>query len=132
MYMAYYYSMKAFNLEDSVKLPEEQFDCEEFRYNHRFMPFQLFQMPPLFEYHQFKEKDEDVVNNFSVSKIYTIAQEHFEAARSIFDKFPDYQASSKIAKVNFVVMRLLSSGLKKAQKLEIDFTDHPHFPVFRI
>jgi hypothetical protein len=83
--------MKAFNLEDYLKFPDEQFDCEEFRYNHRFMPFQFFNTPPIFLFHHFKEKDDEFVNNFTPSKMYSMAQEHFEAARTIFDKYSEYQ-----------------------------------------
>ena len=92
MYSAYYQSIKAFKQEECLAFPDEQFDCEEFRYNHRFMPFQFFNTPPLFMYHHFKGKDEEFVSSFSVSKMYTMAQEHFEAARTIFDKFAEFQS----------------------------------------
>ena len=33
--------MKAFKLDDYIRFPDEKFDCEVFRYSHRFMPFQF-------------------------------------------------------------------------------------------
>ena len=102
--------------QDYIQKPVKELDCEEFRYNHRFGPFQLFSMPPVCLYYQFKEKDEQFIHSFTPEKIYSFAQDHFEQARAIYEKYPEAQhasACAKVAKNNFVVMRLLSSGLKK-------------------
>lgn len=147
--------------QDYIQKPVKELDCEEFRYNHRFGPFQFFSMPPVCLYYQFKEKDEQFIHSFTPEKIYSFAQDHFEQARAIYEKYPDAQhasACAKVAKNNFVVMRLLSSGLKKttvsislnfilkwlffnfalkktslflSKKIDFDFTDHPHFPMIK-
>lgn len=79
-------------MEKHIDSVDEEFDSEEFRYNHRFGPFANFNTPPLCNYFQFKEKDEQFVQSFAPIKLYTFAQEHFDMARNIFDKHPEYQA----------------------------------------
>lgn len=107
--------MRAFLLDGHIQSPNQEFECEEFRYNHRLGPFQFFSTPPVCLYNQYKDKDEYFIKSFDVAKLYSFAQEHFDKARVIYDKYPERQVSSKIAKNNFVVMRLVSSGLKKVQ-----------------
>lgn len=135
MHSAFYQAMRAFQLKDYIKSPNAEFDCEEFRYNHRFSPFQCFNTPTICMYHQYKEKDDQFVNSFELNKIYSFAQEHFDLARQIYEKYSSecpLASQIKISKTNFVVMRLLSSGLKKADKLELDNASHMHFPIVRI
>ena len=138
MYLAYYQSMKGFMIEGYIQLPDDKFDCEEFRYNHRFSAFRHFTNPPLFDYHHYKERDDHFLKSFTSKQMFSMAQEHFEAARSLFDKhqhvyllfvrccieiyiptsffvFVFSKSSAKIAKNNFVFMKLLSSGLKKLE-----------------
>ena len=81
--------MRAFKLQNHIKSPNEEFDCEEFRYNHRFSAFQNFNTPAICLYHQYREKDDHFINSFSVEKIYSFAQEHFELAKTTFEKYPD-------------------------------------------
>ena len=83
--------MRAFKLQGHIKSPNDEFDCEEFRYNHRFSPFQNFNTPPICLYHQYKEKDENFIRSFSIEKIYSFAQEHFDLARTIYEKYPENQ-----------------------------------------
>lgn len=135
MHSAYYQTMRAFKLQNHIKSPQEEFDCEEYRYTHRFNPFHSFNTPAICLYHQYREKDDHFINSYPVEKIYSFAQDHFDLARSAYEKHSDVPMSSvcsKIAKNNFVVMRLLSSGLKKVENLELDFSEHPHFPIIRI
>ena len=82
--------MRAFKLEGIVKSPNEEFDCEEFRYNHRFGAFQSFNTPAVCMYHQYKEKDEEFVNSFGLNKMFSFAQEHFDIARIAYEKYSDY------------------------------------------
>lgn len=131
---AYYQAMRAFKLEDLIKSPNQEFDCEEFRYSHRFSAFQCFSTPTVCSYYQYKEKDEQFINSFTLNKIYSFAQEHFDLARQAYEKC-EYTLGplcSKISKTNFVVMRLLSSGLKKTEKIELDNSEHLHFPTIKI
>jgi hypothetical protein len=132
MYSALYQSLRALQSDAHVKSPNEIFDCEEFRYNHRFGAFQSFNTPPLYTYYDFKQKDDDLLAKFKSNKLYANSQEHFETARLTFDKYSECQTLSKIAKINFVVMRLLSSGLKQVQNVEMDFSENPHFPVIKM
>ena len=54
-----------------------------------FNPFQSFSTPTICMYHQYKEKDDHFVNSFSIEKIYSFAQEHFDLARATYEKYPD-------------------------------------------
>jgi N-alpha-acetyltransferase 35, NatC auxiliary subunit len=83
--------MRAFKLQSYIKSPNDEFDCEEFRYNHRFSAFQSFNTPSICLYHQYKEKDENFIRSFSIEKIYSFAQEHFDLARTIYEKYPENQ-----------------------------------------
>ena len=82
--------MRAFKLQGIVKSPNEEFECEEFRYNHRFGAFQSFSTPAVCLYHQYKEKDEEFVNSFGLNKMFSFAQEHFDIARITYEKYGDY------------------------------------------
>ncbi len=88
--------MRAFLLQEYIKSPSEQFDCEEFRYNHRFSPFQYFNTPSICMYYQYKEKDDQFVSSFDLNKIYSFAQEHFDLARQTFEK---YSAESQLVSI---------------------------------
>ncbi len=81
--------MRALKIQQVIKSPDENFDCEEFRYNHRFGPFQCFTTPSPCLYYQYKEKDEEFINSFDIKKIYSFAQEHFDLARATYDKYPE-------------------------------------------
>lgn len=83
--------MRGLKEENALKSPNEDFDCEEFRYSHRFAPFQFFQTPPVCMYHQYRATDAHFVKSVNVQKMYSFAQEHFEIARSIYEKYPEYQ-----------------------------------------
>lgn len=136
MHSAYYQAMRAFKLEEYIKSPNQEFDCEEFRYNHRFGVFQCFNTPTICMYYQYKEKDDHFINTFSLNKIYSFAQEHFDLAKQIYDKYSNdstlITSCSRISKTNFVVMRLLSSGLKNAEKLDLNNSEDLHFPIIKI
>ena len=81
--------MRALKMQEHIKFPSEDFDCEEFRYNHRFGVFQCFTTPSICLYHQYKEKDEQFIKSFSVDKLYSYAQEHFDLARNTYEKYPE-------------------------------------------
>ncbi len=108
-------------VQNHLKSPVEEFDCEEFRFNHRFSPFQLFQTPQICYYLPFKYRDDQFINSYDPLKCYSFAKEHFDQARALYDKYAqEYQRELKIAKTNFVVMRLLSSSLKKIDVRQIN------------
>lgn len=132
MCRAYYAAMKAFGLEKKISEPNEEFNDEELRFQNRFLPFKAFS-----NYAQFKDKDLQFLHEFNNEplKIFSSAQELFEKAKNIYEELNDFNSSTicaKVAKTNFIVMRLLSSGMKKINQLEFDFSAHPHYPIIRI
>lgn len=139
MCSAFYQAMRGFKLENKVNEPNEDFNDEELRYQHRFRVFEGFTTPPLCFYKQFKEKDNQFINTVSLDKIYFNSQQHFEQAKNSYEELGDWNSVrlvlhfistflhlqttlfikssifAKVAKTNFIVMRLLASGLKKIQ-----------------
>ncbi len=88
--------MRAFLLQEYIKPPNDEFDCEEFRYNHRFSMFQSFNTPSMCMYYQYKEKDDQFISTFDLNKIYSFAQEHFDLAKQTYEK---YSAESPLVSV---------------------------------
>lgn len=86
--------------DNHVKSANEMFDCEEFRYNHRFGAFQFFNTPPLYNYYEFKDKDDHLLNNFNSNKLYAFSQEHFETARQTFEKYSEFQTVRNFLKIS--------------------------------
>ena len=98
--------------------------------------FRHFANPTPFTYAEYKGRDEQFSNAFKAEQMFAMAQEHFEAARNLFDKQPQHvsidchtnidnddkahfmsanekSSAAKVAKNNYVVMKILSSrGLK--------------------
>jgi len=135
MCSALYQALRAFKKEGAIKDPSDEFSDEELRYSHRFAPFRLFTTPPICVYRQFADKDAMYLKSVQSDRMFANAQDHFDKAKGYYEELGEWNSSSqcaKVAKTNFVVMRLLSSGLKKPQKVEFDFTTHPHFPIIRI
>ncbi len=85
--------MRAFRIEELIKSPNQEFDCEEFRYNHRLGAFECFTTPSLCPYYQYKEKDDQFIKSFGLNQIYKFSQEHFELARQSYDKYLNDYAS---------------------------------------
>jgi len=83
--------LRAFLLENKIKMPAEEFDSEGLRFDHRFSPFAHFQTPPLCAYHVYKERDEHFIRSVNAQKLFQLAQEHFDTARAIFDKHSECQ-----------------------------------------
>lgn len=98
---------KAFNLENHVKSPNQEFDCEEFRFTHRFCPFQYFTTPQLVHYYQFKERDERFGTSYDVKAIYNFATSNYDAARAIYEKHSEHQKVWKLYFLLFYVSILI-------------------------
>lgn len=136
----YYKAAIGLKMDGKLPLPKFDFDCEEVRYNHRFAPFGSVSTPPPMHYLQFKEMTDvgrysppleanDLYNG--ASKCFQQAKIHLEGIQS-----PSNEAQTllKIAKTNFVVMRLLIGGHKKDCKVppEFDFSLHNTFPLIKL
>jgi hypothetical protein len=94
MCSAYYQALKGFNSQNKIKNPNEEFNDEELRYEHRLMPFGLFTTPPMCHYRQFKEKDDQFVTIFSQQQMYQSAQDHFEKAKNCYEELGDWNSVS--------------------------------------
>ncbi|KAB1252287.1 N-alpha-acetyltransferase 35; NatC auxiliary subunit, partial [Camelus dromedarius] len=95
--------------------------------------------------HQWDQRDKvemSDLNKYSpppqAPELYVAASKHFQQAKMILENIPnpDHEVSRilKVAKPNFVVMKLLAGGHKKESKVppEFDFSAHKYFPVVKL
>ncbi|KAF3817887.1 hypothetical protein GH733_013736 [Mirounga leonina] len=133
-------TMVAFDMDGKVRKPKFELDSEQVRYEHRFAPFNSVMTPPPVHYLQFKEMSD--LNKYSPPpqspELYVAASKHFQQAKMILENIPnpDHEVNRilKVAKPNFVVMKLLAGGHKKESKVppEFDFSAHKYFPVWTV
>ncbi|XP_045436031.1 N-alpha-acetyltransferase 35, NatC auxiliary subunit isoform X3 [Pipistrellus kuhlii] len=133
-------TMVAFDMDGKVRKPKFELDSEQVRYEHRFAPFNSVMTPPPVHYLQFKEMSD--LNKYSPPpqspELYVAASKHFQQAKMILENLPnpdrEVNRILKVAKPNFVVMKLLAGGHKKESKVppEFDFSAHKYFPVVKL
>ncbi|KAG7167158.1 N-alpha-acetyltransferase 35, NatC auxiliary subunit-like [Homarus americanus] len=136
----YYKAMLGLREAGKVKLPLQEFDSEQVRYEHRFLPFSVVMTPPPVHYDQFLSMTD--LSNFpqpvSPATLYHDARNHFFKARSLLETIhahnTEVQQLLKVVKTNFVVMKLLEGGHKADDptRPQFDFTTHPCFPIIKI
>lgn len=140
MFGGYYKAVMGFRLDGKMQMPEFQFDCEEVRYSHRFQPFTNVSTPPYIPYVQYKEMSDlkRYEPDATAVSLYGAACKCFHQAKSLLESFhnpsEEVQAMIKVAKVNFVVMKILMGGHKKdSQEPPVfDFTSHPVYPTIKM
>ncbi|XP_027221499.1 N-alpha-acetyltransferase 35, NatC auxiliary subunit isoform X1 [Penaeus vannamei] len=136
----YYKAMVGLREAGKVKLPIQEFDNEQVRYEHRFLPFSVVMTPPPVHYDQFLSMTD--LSNFpqpvSPATLYHDARNHFFKARTLLDTIHapsnEVQQLLKVVKTNFVVMKLLEGGHKADDptRPQFDFMNHPCFPIIKI
>ena len=133
-------SWEGFDKESKIKKPQSELDNEQVRFEHRFSAFTSIDTPQPVTYFQYKEATMPMfaMDNSTPSAMYEEAQRYFEKAVTTFQRFDDkskeIEALLKVAKRNFVVMKLASSGHKQESKnmVQWDFTIHPSFPTIKL
>ncbi|XP_069688455.1 N-alpha-acetyltransferase 35, NatC auxiliary subunit isoform X1 [Periplaneta americana] len=136
----FYKAMVGFRLDGKIKLPHTEFDNEQVRYEHRFAPFASLLTPPPMQYAEFRDMTSLLRYEQppSSASLYLGGCQHFHKARSLLETIttPDQEVSDllKVAKTNFVVLKLLAGGHKKdsSHPPDFDFTVHHHFPIIRL
>ncbi|OWR50381.1 MAK10 protein [Danaus plexippus plexippus] len=132
----YYKALVAFKLQGKIRQPQSEFDNESVRYKHRFAPLSVLS-PPQVHYHEFCE----MTQNLQFEKpffLYLEGCKHFQEARTLLETItiPDQEVNNllKVAKTNFVVLKLLAGGHKKNSSAppEFDFSAHRHFPIIKL
>ncbi|XP_063548798.1 N-alpha-acetyltransferase 35, NatC auxiliary subunit isoform X1 [Cydia strobilella] len=132
----YYKALVAFKLQGKIRQPQSQFDNEAVRYKHRFAPLSVL-TPPQVHYHEFTEMTQPAQYENPVI-LYLGGCKHFQQARSLLETIttPDQEITDllKVAKTNFVVLKLLAGGHKRDSTTppEFDFTVHRHFPIIKL
>ncbi|XP_064292563.1 N-alpha-acetyltransferase 35, NatC auxiliary subunit isoform X2 [Plodia interpunctella] len=132
----YYKALVAFKLQGKIRQPQSAFDNEAVRYKHRFAPLSVL-TPPQVHYHEFCEMTQPLQFENPVI-LYLGGCKHFQQARSLLETIttPDQEVSDllKVAKTNFVVLKLLAGGHKRDSTAppEFDFSVHRHFPIMKL
>ncbi|GFU02843.1 n-alpha-acetyltransferase 35, NatC auxiliary subunit [Nephila pilipes] len=136
----YYKAVCGFSLDGKLKRPCVEFDNEKVRYEHRFSPFNAVLTPPPVPYSQFKEMTDfnQFQTRFTPEDLYLDACKCFHHARSNLESISDPSEEVlnllKVAKTNFIVMKLLHSGHKKGSQAspEFEFLVHKNFPTIKV
>ncbi|KAF8768223.1 N-alpha-acetyltransferase 35 like protein [Argiope bruennichi] len=136
----YYKAVVGFQLDGKLKRPLAEFDKEQVRYEHRFAPFNAVLTPPPVPYNQFQEMTNlpEIQKRFTAEDLYLEACKCFHHARTNLENIsePNEEMMNllKVAKTNFIVMKLLHSGHKKGSKTppEFDFSVHKNFPTIKV
>jgi len=123
--------------DNRIPFPNTEFDNESVRYRHRFAPFAPIQTPPLVHFVQYKSVAEITANEPSVN-LYVDSARRFQQAKQLLEAVSGSEKEVaellKVAKTNFVVVKLLASGHTKesCSPPEFDFSTHMHFPVMKV
>lgn len=140
MFGGFYKAVLGFRLDEKLKQPNFEFDSEEVRYSHRFLPFTNVTTPPCIHYDQYKEMSDlrRYEPEANAQNLYGASCKCFHQAKVLYESLSstseETQILIKIAKTNFVVMKLLMGGHKKESVTppEFDFSLHKVYPVIKI
>nr|XP_018903163.1 PREDICTED: N-alpha-acetyltransferase 35, NatC auxiliary subunit [Bemisia tabaci] len=133
----YYKAVLGLKLDGKIRVPRTEFDCERVRYEHRFFPFGMLVTPPPVQYYEFQEMT-SLLEQSSSEMLYAAAYEHFHRAKTLFEGIvnPDQEVRNllKIAKTNYVVLKLFATGHKRDSDVPLDFnfTVHQCFPIIKL
>lgn len=133
----YFKAMLAFRRDGKLRLPHPEFDCERVRYEHRFAPFNVLLTPPPVPHNEFIELTAPMAETDSLAQ-FLAGCKHFHQARTLLETITTYNHEVpdllRVAKTNFVVLKLLATGHKRdsMKPPEFDFSVHHHFPIIKI
>ncbi|XP_054724414.1 N-alpha-acetyltransferase 35, NatC auxiliary subunit-like [Uloborus diversus] len=135
-----YKAVRGFSLDGKLRRPCVEFDNERVRYEHRFAPFNAVLTPPPVPYSQYKEMTNLMQYGADVTPedLYLESCKCFHHARTSLETIADPNEEVlnllKVAKTNFIVMKLVMSGHKKGSKdpPEFDFITHKNFPTIKV
>jgi len=133
-------SWEGFDKDGKIKRPQSELGNEKVRFEHRFSAFTAIDTPQPVTYFQYKEATTPMfaADVTKPKAMYEESQRYFEKAVTTFQrlevKSKEIDSLLKVAKTNFVVMKLASSGHKKDSKnmIEWDFTVHQSFPIIKL
>lgn len=124
--------------------PHPEFSSERVRYEHRFQPLAHLVTPPHMQYAEFVDSISHLMSedtSDSCTSLYIAACKHFHSARTILESImnPDPQILDliRIAKTNFIVVKLFATGTQGASNkpprpVQFDFSAHACYPIFKL
>jgi len=127
---------EGFNKDGKIKHPEPFFDNEKIRFDHRFAAFRHIDTHQPASYVDYRNMT-DYGDDLSTSKdLYTQAVKHFERAMDALQYLEkidiEGETLMKVAKNNFVVMRLAASGHQQEKRPTWEFSVHQSYPTIRL
>ncbi|XP_025078091.1 N-alpha-acetyltransferase 35, NatC auxiliary subunit-like [Pomacea canaliculata] len=140
MFGAYFKAVMGLQLDGKMKHRQFEFDSEEVRYSHRFAPFVSVVTPSMIHYSQYKDMSDLSHNGIEPAPedLYGASCKGFHQAKCLLESLQmqteEVQSLLRVAKTNFVVMKLLVSGHKKesVDPPEFDFGQHKVYPVIKV
>ncbi|XP_022908455.1 N-alpha-acetyltransferase 35, NatC auxiliary subunit [Onthophagus taurus] len=137
----YYKALMGFRMDGKLTMPHPQFDSEQVRYEHRFAPFQNLLTPPPVQYVEFR--DLIASNRYQQQSadsmyMYISGCKHFHQAKQLLETLNSTDGEIlellRIAKTNFIVLKLLAGGHRKDSSVppEFLFKTNKHFPILKL
>ncbi|CAB3979706.1 N-alpha-acetyltransferase 35, auxiliary subunit [Paramuricea clavata] len=113
----YMKALEGFLLCGKICYPAEQFDSERMRFEHRFFPFQTLDTPQPRLFTQYQETLSITLSHITKeTDLFGLSARSFQQAKTIFEGLSNVPQKVdellKVAKTNFVVMKLAAGGHK--------------------
>ncbi|XP_028411217.1 N-alpha-acetyltransferase 35, NatC auxiliary subunit-like isoform X2 [Dendronephthya gigantea] len=119
--------------------PAEQFDSERMRFEHRFFPFQTLDTPQPRLFTQYQETLSITLSHITKeTDLFGMSARSFQQAKTTFEGLSNAPQKVdellKVAKTNFVVMKLAAGGHKHDSQMPptFDFSVHRSYPTIRL
>ncbi|XP_052797066.1 N-alpha-acetyltransferase 35, NatC auxiliary subunit-like [Mya arenaria] len=140
MFGGYYKAVVGLKLCKKLKQPSFEYDREEVRYSHRLAPFACVSTPPMVPYSQYKEMTSlfRYASMPTASDLFSASCKYFHQAKTLYESLQnpseETQTVIRVAKTNFVTLKLLSGGHKQDSEdpPEFDFSLHKLYPVIKV
>ena len=130
---------EGFNKDGKITYPEIYFDNEKIRFERRFQSFQAIDTHQSATYKDYKDMTNPIGHDiYSSKEFYNQAMAHYQSAMEVLQYVEKVDVEGerlmKVAKTNFVVMKLAASGHKKDSSKcpGWDFSVHQSYPVIRL
>jgi hypothetical protein len=126
--------IEGLQLDGHLAQPTFEFGSEKSRYDHRFKALVVFESLGYLSYEQYLVQ---TASKAMGSQLFEDAMQQLNKSKQILDSSPasdEQRVVMKVVKTNLVVARLLASGHKKNQKVNVsfDFSTHRYYPIVRV
>lgn len=131
----YYKAICGFTVTNKIKTPNLIHSKELIRFENRFRAVKYLQFPPKITYKDYQNMYEEMICCTDVNSFYSESSAYFSDARSMLSLLPEDKETNSlnnVAKNNYVVVKLLTSGYKNDCWPEFEFDVNNHFPNIKL